>query len=133
MSESVTWLAREAGVKTSTVRYYERAGLLKPPRARNGYRVYAVEDVRRLRFIRRSQELGFTLEEVRAALLASDTGVIEDAALRELAKQKITDIDQRIADLTRVQAGLKALLRRRRPQSVCPLLSALDECEPREV
>lgn len=130
MSESVTWLARAAAVKTSTVRYYERAGLLAPARARNGYRVYAAEDVRRLRFIRRSQELGFTLDEVRAALIASDRGMIDDAGLRALAREKINDIDQRIADLTRIRAGLETLLRRRRPQQSCPLLSALDACEP---
>ena len=130
MSDSVTWLAREAGVKTSTVRYYERAGLLHPPRAQNGYRVYVADDVRRLRFIRRSQQLGLSLDEVRAALLASARGVIADAALRELARQKIADIDGRIADLTRVRAGLQTLLRRRRRQGPCPLLAALDDCAP---
>ncbi len=130
MSGSVTWLAREAGVKTSTIRFYERAKLLHPRRAANGYRVYLPDDARRVRFIRRAHELGFSLDEVRVALLASDRGVIEDVALRELARRKIDDIETRIEDLTRVRAGLQTLLRRRRAQGACPLLEALGDCRP---
>ncbi|MCX5745664.1 MAG: MerR family DNA-binding protein [Proteobacteria bacterium] len=128
MSGSVTWVARAAGVKTSTVRYYERADLIDPPRATNGYRVYVVDDVRRLRFIRRAQELGFSLDEIRVALRASDRGVIDDDAMRELVRRKIADLDARIGDLTRVRAGLQTLSRRRRRQASCPLLDALGDC-----
>lgn len=123
---SITWLARQAGVKTSTVRFYEREGLLPEARADNGYRVYDDTDVRRLRFIRRAGELGFTLTEIAAALAASDRGVVDDERLRALARKKIASIDEQMRDLQRVSDGLSTLLRRRKP-GPCPLLHAFDD------
>ena len=123
---SISWLARQAGVKTSTVRFYEREGLLLEARADNGYRVYDDNDVRRLRFIRRAGELGFTLTEIAAALAASDRGIVDDDRLRALAKAKIAAIDAQMRDLQRVSDGLSTLLRRRKP-GPCPLLGAFDD------
>jgi DNA-binding transcriptional MerR regulator len=122
---SITWLARQAGVKTSTVRFYEREGLLPEARAENGYRVYDDDDVRRLRFIRRAGELGFTLVEIAAALAASDRGVVADERLRALAKAKIAAIETQVHDLQRISDGLSTLLRRRKP-GPCPLLHVFD-------
>jgi DNA-binding transcriptional MerR regulator len=66
---TISHLAREAGINLETVRYYERRGLLpKPPRSPSGYRLFPVEAARRLRFIRRAQELGFSLREIQESL-----------------------------------------------------------------
>jgi MerR family copper efflux transcriptional regulator len=123
---SITWLARQAGVKPSTVRFYERQGLLPESRADNGYRTYDDDDVLRLRFIRRAGALGFTLGEIAAALAASDRGVVSDERLRVLAKQKVTAIEAQVQALQRIQGALSTLLRRRKP-GPCPLLHAFDD------
>lgn len=127
---TITRLAREAGVKTSTVRFYERRGLVRPKRQANGYRSFSTDDVRRLQFIRRAAGLGFTLAEIQLALRASDRGGFDDAGLRALAAGKVRELEQQLADLERVRAGLQQLLRRRRtrPGTPCPLLEALAPC-----
>jgi len=69
-SLTISCLAKQAGVNLETVRYYERRGLLpRPPRNASGYRLFPAEAARRLRFIRRAQELGFSLTEIRELLL----------------------------------------------------------------
>ena len=115
------------------MRFYEAEGLV-PPAARgdNAYRDFPPATVERVRFIRRAQELGFTLAEIRAFLGASDLRAPLDGVLREHARAKLAELDTRIDDLERMRAALRGLLRRRRcarPDEVCPVIDAL---APRE-
>lgn len=120
-------LAKAAGVNVETVRFYQRIGLIgepaKPPR---GARRYAGSDVARLRFIRRAQELGFALAEVRN-LLDLETAHSCSAA-RALAAGKLAVIDSRLADLARMRGALQDLIARcdRRPgKHACPIIETL--------
>src|SRR6267378_3981697 len=87
-------LAREARVNLETVRYYERRGLLpKPPRSDSGYRLFPMDAARRLRFIRRAQELGFSLKEIRELLSLRVSRSTTSRDIRARAEAKIVDID----------------------------------------
>ncbi len=103
-------LAREVGVNLETVRYYERRGLLpKPPRSTSGYRLFPVEAARRLRFIRRAQELGFSLGEIRELLLLRVAPTAKSADVRRRAQAKITDIEAKIRSLQSIKEALREL------------------------
>src|SRR5919199_6927108 len=93
-------VAAEAGVNVQTLRYYERRGLLpEPARRESGYRVYGPDAVRRVRFIKRAQELGFGLREAESLLALATGGPESCEAARELAETKVAELDRRIADL----------------------------------
>lgn len=123
-------LASRAGVSVQTVRYYERRGLLDEPHRRaSGYREYGPSTLHRLRFIRRAQELGFTLSEI-AELLALRLDPHTTAAdVKASAEHKIQDVEQKIRDLERIKHALTHLAGRcrggRGPTGDCPLLDAL--------
>jgi MerR family transcriptional regulator, mercuric resistance operon regulatory protein len=123
-------VAVQAQVNAQTLRYYERQGLLaEPVRSAAGYRAYPPEAVRRVRFIKRAQELGFTLAEVRTLLDLAQGGPDGCEAVRELAAEKIADVGRRIADLENLKAGLTRLVatcERPRVHRDCPILLALD-------
>ena len=123
-------LARRAGVNVQTVRYYERRGLLdEPTRRESGYRVYDASVLQRLRFIRRAQELGFTLGEIGELLALRMEPRTTAGVVKERAEQKIAEIDGRIHDLKRIRDALTHLAGRcrggRGPTGDCPLLEAL--------
>src|SRR5262245_37320650 len=104
-------LAGRAGVNTETLRYYERRGLLKdPPRSLGGFRNYPDSALDQLRFIKRAQQLGFTLNEVEELLQLSDGGPDSCDAARILAEARKADLDRRIADLQRMRESLGELL-----------------------
>lgn len=109
MSLTTGQVADEAGVKNDTVRYYEQRGLIdEPPRTESGYRQFPRETVRRIRFIKRAQELGFTLSEIEELLeLIDGTGDAGD--LLSVTEEKINDIDQKIQDLTNLRSTLRDL------------------------
>src|SRR5437870_12762034 len=91
---TIGYLAKESGVNLETVRYYERRGLLpKPPRSASGYRLFPAEAARRLRFIRRAQELGFSLREFRELLALSDSPRAKNTEFRARSEVKIEDIE----------------------------------------
>src|SRR6185312_2591351 len=102
-------LAKQAGVRIDTVRYYEKNGLLKPStRLASGYRRYGQTEVARLRFIRRAQALGFTLKEVRDLLaLSAQKDVMR---VKKSAQAKLDDVNERIASLERIRDGLSTLI-----------------------
>ena len=101
-------LARAADVNVETVRYYHRRGLLPAPeRPAGGIRRYPPEALSRLRFVKRSQALGFSLDDV-DALLSLDDGQTCSAA-RGIGENKLADIRQRIRDLRRLERALKTL------------------------
>jgi len=91
-------LAAEAGVSVETIRYYPRRGLLiEPKKPHNGQRRYAVDEIRRIRFVKRAQGLGFTLEEIANLLeLDEEQGC---AQTRELAAHKLEVFERKLADL----------------------------------
>lgn len=120
-------LARAAGVGVETVRYYQRRGLVEEPSKPLGrHRRYAPEAARRIRFIKRAQQLGFTLEEVTSLLALEDGGSCRETRL--LAEQKLAVIEGRIRDLSRMRELLRGLVSEcangKRPRS-CPIITTL--------
>ncbi len=128
-------VAARAGVNVQTLRYYERRGLLEqPPRGPSGYREYPAEAVRVVCFIKRAQQLGFTLAEVEDLLrLRTDHGS-NRAEVRAAARAKAMDIDARIGDLQAMRRALDVLIdscSRSGSRRECPILEALEEAGPR--
>ncbi len=123
-------LAERAAVNPQTLRYYERRGLLAmPARSPGGYRAYPNDAVRRVRFIRRAQHIGFSLAEVRTLLDLADGGSDNCEGVRALAEEKITDLQRRIAYLQALHDGLSRLVATcERPpgERECPILQELD-------
>jgi MerR family mercuric resistance operon transcriptional regulator len=126
-SNTIGGLARAAGVGVETVRYYQRRGLLpEPARPPGEIRRYGASDLQRLRFIRRAQAAGFTLEEI-GELLALDR-TDDRARVRELASERLAALDARIAELQTSRAALERLRStcasgRKGP---CPIIEAFD-------
>ncbi len=124
-------LAKCAGVRIDTVRYYERSGLIAPKaRLASGYRRYGAMEVSRLRFIRRAQALGFTLQEVRELLALSKRRDI--ARVKRAAQNKLADVERRLADLERIRDGLRRLIADcpgHGRAADCPILRALGDGE----
>lgn len=123
-------LARQAGVNLQTIRYYERRGLLPtPPRTPAGYRQFPADALRRVRFIRQAQALGFTLKEIRALLDLRVRPGVGCADIRQRAREKIRDIQHKIEALRGMEEALVRLAGRcrgRGPAEECPILDALD-------
>jgi MerR family mercuric resistance operon transcriptional regulator len=106
---TIAGLAEDAGVGVETVRYYERRGLIRQPEKRNGaYRRYGSEHVKRIRFVKRAQELGFTLEEVETLLGLQDGA--NRAQVRRVAAARRDQIRAKMADLRRIDRVLTHLL-----------------------
>lgn len=126
--------AKSAGVRTDTIRYYERNGLLPvPARSAAGYRLYDPSDVARVRFIRKAQHLGFTLNEAAAllAMQASDTARAADVL--GVTEKKIAESAARIKDLRRIKDALERLAADcpvEAPVSDCPILAHLANVSP---
>ncbi len=124
---TVARLAKAAGVNGTAIRFYERRGLVRSTRARNGYRMFAASDITRIRFLRRAQALGFSLNEIRGILAMSDgTMKVSSKKMCELAEIKLAELRERRAELQRLERGISTLLRRGierdRP---CPILISL--------
>ena len=93
-------LAKKAGVNPETVRYYEKTGLLpKAKRTESGYRLFSEEDVKRIKFIKRAKELGFTLKEIKELLELRFENQGECQEVRKLAEEKLQDVEKKIQDL----------------------------------
>jgi DNA-binding transcriptional MerR regulator len=100
-------LARAAGIPSSTVRYYERAGLMAPgQRSRSNYRLYGESAVKRLRFIRSAQAAGFTLGDVRALLEVREDSRAPRAEVQALIRARLREVAERLAHLHRVEQVL---------------------------
>ena len=124
-------LARMAGVNVETIRYYQRRRLLdEPVKPLGGQRRYDLAAAIRVGFIKRAQQLGFTLEEVGELLLLEDGQSCRET--RQLAERKLALIEVRIADLSRMRRLLKGLIAEcaegRRPRS-CPIIATLSAPE----
>lgn len=120
-------LADAAGVNIETIRYYQRRGLIdEPPKPLGGHRRYAPQQVKRLRFIKRAQVLGFTLEEIAGLLRLDEAGAC--AETRDLAAHKLQIIDAKLADLTAMRQALADLMRECESsgmKGVCPIIHTL--------
>jgi MerR family mercuric resistance operon transcriptional regulator len=131
---SIGALAQTSGVPIETIRYYERIGLLPAPhRSPAGYRAYTVDDVRRLSFVRRARELGFSLSEVRALLsLAAQPGAT-CAEVRDLAAVHVEEIRRKLRDLKAMQRVLDEMIGRceRGESPDCPIIHALSDTPER--
>ncbi|NIR58368.1 MAG: helix-turn-helix domain-containing protein [Gammaproteobacteria bacterium] len=126
-------LAAETGVNIETIRYYEREGILpRPARAANNYRSYSETHLRRLRFVRRARELGFTLDDVRVLLSMIERGDYTCAEVKSLGERHLADVRSKIADLQRMERTLAEVVSRcsggRTPD--CSMLEALFDGHP---
>lgn len=104
-------LAEATGVKVETIRYYERAGLIAPPARTSGnYRAYDAADLERLRFIRRTRDLGFALEEVRAMLNLASQHDQPCGTIDAIAAEHLRQVDHKIADLQGLRRELSTII-----------------------
>jgi Hg(II)-responsive transcriptional regulator len=104
-------VAAQAQVNTQTLRYYERRGLLpEPERTQSGYRAYTPDAVRVVRFVKRAQQLGFTLDDIEDLLHLADGGPDSCDDARSMARTRIIDLQQRIDELTGMRDALARLI-----------------------
>jgi DNA-binding transcriptional MerR regulator len=123
-------LAEQSGVNVQTLRYYERRGLLpEPERLDSGYRAYGADAVQIVRFVRRAQKLGFSLQEINTLLELSAGGPASCDAARELASAKVAELDQKLATITAMRDSLLRLIDTcslPRDRRECPLLHVIE-------
>ena len=123
-------VATRAGVNIQTLRYYERRGLLgRPARTASGYRRYSEEAVRIVRFVKRAQELGFTLDEAEQLLRLRRVSSSRRTAVRALATAKVADINAKIQQLTAIRTALEKTVAACCGDGAleCPILEALEQ------
>ncbi len=130
-------VATRAGVNPQTLRYYERRGILgEPKRSPAGYREYPSDTVRLIRFIKRAQELGFTLTEIEELITLRQPTPKRRGKVRELAAAKMKDIDEKLARLQAMRSALYTLVEDcacGAETLTCPILEALDDVADKEV
>lgn len=129
---TISKLADAAGIGVEAVRYYQKRGLLaEPDRADGGFRHYTTEHVRRLQFIKRAQELGFTLDDV-AQLISLNT-LRDKSRVRELTRRRVAEIRGRIAALQAMASSLETLAdgcKRSSASEECPIIAAVVGGQP---
>ena len=127
---TISQLARSAGVGVETVRYYQRRGLLPDPKPRKtapaGIRHYGPDEARRLRFIRSAQAAGFTLEEIAELLHLDSTG--DRPRAREMARERIAELDAKIRELQKARQSLSKLARECAAggSGPCPIIASFE-------
>ena len=130
---SIGQVARRAGVGVETVRFYEREGLLEEPRRRpSGYRQYPEEVVSRLRFIKRAQQLGFSLKEISELLLLRVDAQTSCEQVKGRTEAKIAEVERKIIELQQMRQALlqiHSLCNEQGPTGRCPMLDALNQQE----
>ena len=121
-------LAKRSGCHIETVRYYEKIGLLPPPaRSEGGHRLYRMDDQRRLRFVLRGRELGFSIDELRSMLSLVDSKSYTCGEIRDLTLDHLGSVRRKIADLGRLETTLAKISNECSGDSVpdCPVIDAL--------
>ncbi len=130
-SLTIGQLARAAHVGVETIRYYERRGLLpKPPRRESGYREFPLETIKRIRFIKRAQNLGFTLKEISRLLALSDGQQAGCDEVRQFALEKAREIETKVDHFTRLRQILLDLVGKCQgegPLTGCPIIESLTQ------
>tara|TARA_R110002095_G_scaffold192394_2_gene170259 strand:+ start:25 stop:411 length:387 start_codon:yes stop_codon:yes gene_type:complete len=126
MAQTISKVAKALAINVETVRFYERRGLIEQPaKPELGYRHYPDDTINRIRFIKRSQELGFTLDEIANLLNLNDSPCVQ---VQELAEHKLAAVKEKMADLRRLEKALKALLvqcHSNEDDSHCPIIDSL--------
>ncbi|MEC5423881.1 Hg(II)-responsive transcriptional regulator [Virgibacillus sp. C22-A2] len=123
MSYQISVFAEKCSVNKETIRYYEQKALLKEPSRTNaGYRIYSDDDVKRVKFIKRLQDLGFSLSEIYKLLGVVDNDEVRCENIFEFVSIKEIEIQEQIADLKRIESMLKDL------KSRCPDQKAINQC-----
>lgn len=125
---SIGSLSQQSGVNIETIRYYEKIGVMpKPRRSAGGYRVYGPEHVRRLHFVRRGRELGFSLDELRGLLVLVDGHSYTCAEVHALTIRHLEDIRRKIADLRRLERVMSDMAAKCTADQIpdCPVVDAL--------
>jgi MerR family transcriptional regulator, copper efflux regulator len=120
--------SKRSGLPAKTIRYYEETGLITPPaRAENGYRDYSETDVHKLRFVRHSRGLGFSVDECAQLLSLYEDKARQSADVKAIAEKHLTDIDAKILELQELRSTLHHLINNchgdGRPD--CPILEGL--------
>ncbi len=123
-------LAKSTNVGVETIRYYERSGFLPPPeRLSSGYRVYTMDAVNRVRFIKEAQALGFTLNEITELFGLTDDPDADCASVNKRAQAKLSEIEDKIRRLKSMQKSLKRLAEYcpadEQPLSECSIINHL--------
>ncbi len=133
MALKIGQVAECGRVNLQTIRYYEREGLLpEPPRLQSGYRMFPENTVRRVHFIKRAQDLGFTLAEIKELLALRIDRKRNSAEVRALAQAKIADIEEKLHTLKKMKRVLSELTERCSgcgPSDECPILKSIDSEE----
>ena len=129
---TISQLAKAAEVPTTTVRYYERIGLVEPEdRSRGNYRLYSEESLGKLKFIRAAQAIGFTLDNVKSLLGIHGGRTPSCGAVQTLIEERLADIGKHLKDLHHVKRVLTSTLERcketEQAQDCCQVIEALDE------
>jgi MerR family transcriptional regulator, mercuric resistance operon regulatory protein len=127
-------LSRLSGVNIETIRYYERIKMLpRPPRTASGRRIYGATDLRTLAFIRRSRELGFSLDEIRALLRLGEPEKASCREVREIAAHHLEHIRAKLGDLKKLERLLAKTVARCSGNTApdCPVLDILDIQRPK--
>ena len=130
---SIGTLSTRSSVHIETIRYYEKIGIMpKPNRTAGGYRVYGSEHEKRLHFVRRGRELGFSLDELRGLLRLVDGHAYTCAEVRALTVEHLKDIRRKIADLRRLERVMASMAAQCTGDQVpeCPVIDALFEMKP---
>lgn len=130
---SIGALAKESAVNIETIRYYEKIGVMpKPARSTGGYRLYTPDHVKRLTFIRRGRELGFSLDELRDLLHLVDGHTYSCAEVRALTLEHVAGIRRKVADLKRLERVMTAVASQCSGRKIpdCPIIDALFQTRP---
>lgn len=128
-------LAKQVGINLETVRYYESIDLMpKPSRKESGYRVYSENDLKRLFFIKRGKELGFTLKEIKELMEIKVETKSTCGDVKHIAEHKIIDVEEKIKDLQKIKRVLKKLVAQCICEEVstdeCPILETIEDVQP---
>jgi DNA-binding transcriptional MerR regulator len=106
-------VAQETGLSIDTIRFYEKQGLLRrSPRSEGGFRLFGGGEIETLRFVRKAQELGFSLNEIRELLILRTDHVPACSHIKELLDRKLAAVEQKIQELQRLEQSLKLALRK---------------------
>lgn len=130
---TISQVAKASNVNIETIRYYERRGLIsEPPRTESGYRMFPQHVIQDIKFIKRAQDLGFTLEEIKDLLSASsEDEEFDSEKVHDFASGKIEEIEKKIRDLNEMKLLLEALVEKCPgsgvPKNQCPIMKQLSE------
>jgi len=126
VAKTISKVAKELGINIESIRFYERRGLIKQPRKpEHGYRHYPEETINRVRFIKRSQELGFTLDEIAHLMQLNDQPC---GQVQELAEHKLVAVKEKIANLRHLEHALTTLVAQchsNPDNNHCPIIDSL--------